>query len=174
MTAHYDHLECPWGMLAVITDTQSRLLAVSFLNEDHKPGCVQAWDATRESFRRRGYELREDTDVTRPAVEALRAYFRGDLEALDVEVAPHGTQFQLRVWDALREIPAGETRTYSEIAQAIDRPKAARAVGRAVGTNPVSFVIPCHRVVGADGSLTGYAGGLRMKRGLLELEGAAS
>lgn len=106
------------------------------------------------------------------AAEQLHAYFRGDLKEFDVELAPHGTGFQRRVWDELRKIPYGTTTTYGKITAAIglDR-SAARAVGGAVGSNPLGIIIPCHRVIGANGSLTGYADGLSTKESLLVLEG---
>lgn len=106
------------------------------------------------------------------AVAAFDAYFAGDpaaLRALPVDLG--GTPFQQAVWERLREIPAGETLTYTALAEAIGRPGAVRAVGAAVGRTPVPVVVPCHRVVGSDGSLTGYAGGLEMKAALLAHEG---
>jgi methylated-DNA-[protein]-cysteine S-methyltransferase len=100
--------------------------------------------------------------------DALARYFEGDLHALDsLPLDGAGTDFQRRVWSALRTIPAGETRSYAELAAQIGSPKAMRAVGLANGRNPISLVVPCHRVIGADGSLTGYAGGLERKRWLL-------
>jgi methylated-DNA-[protein]-cysteine S-methyltransferase len=105
------------------------------------------------------------------ARDALAAYFAGELDALarlPVHVA--GTPFQHAVWDGLREIPFGETRSYTELAAAIGRPRAVRAVGAANGANPVSLVVPCHRVIGSGGDLTGYGGGLERKRWLLEHE----
>lgn len=105
--------------------------------------------------------------------EALRRYFAGDLHALDpIEVDTGGTAFQESVWRALRRIPAGTTWTYARLAREIGRPTATRAVAAANGANPVSIVIPCHRVIGSDGSLTGYGGGLPRKRWLLVHEGA--
>jgi len=104
----------------------------------------------------------------------LRAYFQGDLKALDeIEVDPGGTAFQREVWAALRRVPAGGTASYGDLARAIGRPKAVRAVGLANGANPVPVVVPCHRIIGADGLLTGYGGGLRRKAWLLRHEGAA-
>ena len=104
--------------------------------------------------------------------EPLADYFNGDLNALDrIEVATNGTAFQEAAWAALRDIPAGATRSYAEQAAAIGRPKAVRAVGLANGANPVAIVNPCHRVIGADGELTGYGGGLDRKRWLLAHEG---
>lgn len=106
-------------------------------------------------------------------VTALAAFFRGDVTALDaIPVDPAGTAFQRRVWAALRTIPAGETTTYGALAGALGMPTASRAVGAANGANPIWLVVPCHRVVGASGALTGYAGGLAVKRWLLAHEQA--
>ena len=103
----------------------------------------------------------------------IEAYLAGDLHALDeIKVNPGGTEFQQTVWSALREIPAGTTQTYGQLAASIGRPSAPRAVGLANGQNPVSIVIPCHRLIGSNGALTGYAGGLDRKRWLLRHEGA--
>lgn len=105
---------------------------------------------------------------------ALAAYFKGDHAALDdLDVRMGGTPFQQRVWSALRAIPPGETRGYGTLAAALGKPGASRAVGLANGANPVAIVVPCHRVIGADGGLTGYAGGLARKTYLLRHEGAA-
>ncbi|MGF1425366.1 methylated-DNA--[protein]-cysteine S-methyltransferase [Kitasatospora sp. LaBMicrA B282] len=108
----------------------------------------------------------------RAAADQLAAYFAGELRTFDLELALHGTPFQQRVWQQLRTIPYGETRSYGELAAALGLPNAARAVGLANGRNPIGVIVPCHRVVGADGSLTGYGGGLPRKRRLLALEGA--
>ena len=109
----------------------------------------------------------ENREVTR----LLQEYFEGHLEALGkIEVEPSGTPFQLRVWAQLREIPPGETIAYSDLARAIGSPAAVRAVGTANGANPIAVVIPCHRVIGANGTLTGYGGGLERKRWLLDHE----
>jgi len=109
-----------------------------------------------------------------PVRAALDAYFGGDARALDgLPVKTGGTAFQRTVWAALRAIPAGETRSYGQLAAAIGKPAAVRAVGLANGANPVGVIVPCHRVVGANGKLTGYAGGLERKRWLLAHEGAA-
>lgn len=116
---------------------------------------------------------RRDPDAVAPAAAQLAAYFAGQREPLDVELEFDGTDFQREVWAALRMIPRGTTITYAELADRVGRPHAVRAVGAAVGRTPVAIVIPCHRVVGSDGSLSGYVGGLARKRALLELEGAA-
>lgn len=114
----------------------------------------------------------QDASPLLDAAEAqLREYFAGARRTFDLPLAPHGTAFQRRVWAALRTIPYGETRTYGELAAAIDSPNASRAVGMANHRNPLPIVIPCHRVIGANGTLTGYAGGLEVKRRLLALEG---
>ncbi len=114
----------------------------------------------------------QDASPLLDAAEAqLREYFAGARRTFDLPLAPHGTAFQQRVWTASRTIPYGETRTYGELAAAIDSPNASRAVGMANHRNPIPIIIPCHRVIGANGTLTGYAGGLEIKRRLLALEG---
>jgi methylated-DNA-[protein]-cysteine S-methyltransferase len=100
----------------------------------------------------------------------LHEYFAGERQAFDVALAPSGTEFQLACWRALAEIPYGETRSYGEQARHIGRPDRARAVGAANGANPIAIILPCHRVIGADGSLVGFGGGLETKRRLLDLE----
>ena len=110
------------------------------------------------------------TPLLRQAAAELAAYFAGELRAFTVPLAPKGTPFQQKVWAALREIPYGETRSYKEIAAMVGNEKACRAVGMANNRNPLPIFIPCHRVVGADGKLVGYAGGLDVKTLLLELE----
>lgn len=115
------------------------------------------------------------TDVpllTRTA-DQLAAYFTGDLRDFDLDMSTSGTPFQRRVWTALRDIPYGETVTYGELAAAVGQPTASRAVGLANGRNPLSIVVPCHRVVGANGSMTGYGGGIERKRWLLDFERGA-
>lgn len=111
-----------------------------------------------------------ETPLTLRAAAELDEYFAGERKAFTVPLSPHGTAFQLAVWEALRAIPYGQTRTYGEIAGLVGRPKAARAVGMANHDNPLLIFTPCHRVVGKDGSLTGFACGLEVKRRLLELE----
>jgi methylated-DNA-[protein]-cysteine S-methyltransferase len=116
-----------------------------------------------------------DTDGPFGAVrEQLDAYFAGELETFDVPLALHGTAFQQSVWEQLTRIPFGETISYSELARRLGDPKLVRAVGLANGRNPVSIIVPCHRVIGADGSLVGYGGGLERKQWLLEHEAVAS
>ena len=124
----------------------------------HAPAVSEAW--------------RDDRAALANVVEQLDAYFNGELTEFDVVLDPAGTGFQRAVWAALRTVRYGETCSYGEIAAQIGRPAASRAVGQANGRNPIAIIIPCHRVIGSGGSLTGYGGGLEVKRALLELEGA--
>jgi methylated-DNA-[protein]-cysteine S-methyltransferase len=113
---------------------------------------------------------REDAAPFAAACEQLAAYFAGERVAFDLALRPRGTPFQHEVWAALRRIPYGETRSYARLARELGRPDRVRAVGSANARNPLAIVVPCHRVIGSDGSLTGYAGGLERKRALLDLE----
>ena len=151
----------PVGDLAAFTH-EGKLCALSFLHGRYDPVVVLR-------ARLGPLETREGDPL---GVEAsFREYFRGRLDALDrIPVETGGTPFQRRVWEALRRIPRGETRTYSEIARQIGAPAAVRAVGSACGANPVALVVPCHRAVRTDGGLGGYAWGLTVKRRLLKLE----
>jgi methylated-DNA-[protein]-cysteine S-methyltransferase len=115
-----------------------------------------------------------DADAVAAAAIQLEQYFAGERTEFDIDIEVEGSPFERRVWDEVRAIPYGETASYSEIARRIGRPDACRAVGRANGRNPVAVIVPCHRVIGSDGSLTGYAGGIEMKRALLDLESAAA
>jgi methylated-DNA-[protein]-cysteine S-methyltransferase len=117
-----------------------------------------------------GVTRHDEFPVLKLAVEQLRAYFEAELHYFNLPLAPRGTDFQRTVWNALLTIPYGETRTYSQIARGIGSPKAVRAVGAANGQNPIPIVIPCHRVIGANGKLTGFGGGLPLKQRLLDLE----
>jgi methylated-DNA-[protein]-cysteine S-methyltransferase len=162
-----EHLATPIGTMLMLTDDQGRLRAVDW----------QDYEARMQRLLRlhygSGITLHE---ITRPSTarHAIEAYFAGDIAAVDsLPVATGGTDFQRQVWAALRTIPAGETTTYGRLAAQLGRPKAVRAVGWANGANPIGVVVPCHRVVGANASLTGYAGGLERKRWLLEHESAA-
>ncbi|GAM99957.1 methylated-DNA--protein-cysteine methyltransferase [alpha proteobacterium U9-1i] len=116
---------------------------------------------------------RGDDKIIAQARRELDAYFAGKLKAFGVALAPRGTPFQQQVWMALRKIPYGATRSYGQQAQAIGSPKASRAVGLANGKNPIPIIVPCHRVIGASGSLTGFGGGLERKKFLLDLEQGA-
>ena len=110
--------------------------------------------------------------VTEQAIEQLKAYLAGDRTEFDLKLAPVGTEFQAQVWTELQKIPYAALRSYSDIARNMGNPRAVRAVGAANGKNPIAIIVPCHRVIGADGQLTGYAGGLERKAWLLQHEGA--
>jgi methylated-DNA-[protein]-cysteine S-methyltransferase len=159
-----DRIDTPLGGLIVVVEG-GRVCAIAYAGHEER--------LERELRARYGnLRLRESTDST-GASARLRAYFAGDYAALDaIEVDPGGTPFQREVWSALRGIPAGTTVSYGTIARRIGRPTATRAVGLTNGLNPVPIVIPCHRVIGADGSLTGYGSGLPIKDWLLRHEGA--
>ncbi len=129
--------------------------------------------AARERLARVGLPVPGPSPVLTATLEQLREYTEGRRREFDLPLAPRGTPFQRQVWDAVSRIPYGETRGYGELARELGRPTAARAVGAAVGANPLCVVVPCHRVVGASGRLTGYAYGLPLKRRLLALEGQA-
>ena len=115
---------------------------------------------------------RRDDDRFRDAREQLTAYFAGALHTFNLDLAPRGTPFQLRVWRALAEIPYGTTISYRQLAERVGNPNASRAVGLANGRNPISIIVPCHRVIGANGALVGYGAGVERKRWLLAMEGA--
>jgi len=159
-------LVTPLGRLTWVVDEQGRLRAAGFA--DGHPRMERALRA----FSVEPLVTLVSRSETRDANDAFESYFSGDLAAIDrLPVFAEGSEFQRRVWGALREIPAGETRSYGELARRIRNPKAVRAVGLANGANPIAIVVPCHRVIGADGSLTGYGGGLERKRWLLAHEG---
>lgn len=160
-------LETPVGVMLVVTDDEGRLCALDW--DDH------AERMARLLRRHHGAVELRDRPAEGPVFDALRGYLAGDLRALDaLPTATAGTAFQREVWAALRAIPAGETWSYGRLAAHIGRPKAVRAVGLANGANPVGVVVPCHRVIGADGSMTGYGGGLERKAWLLAHERGAA
>ncbi len=125
-------------------------------------------------WRKKGIEAKEAAGQNDRVIAELDAYFAGDLHEFTVLFDLRGTEFQRRVWEFLLNIPYGETRSYRQVASALGRPKASRAVGQAVGTNPVAIIVPCHRVIGSSGGLVGYGGGLHRKQALLELEAESS
>lgn len=165
--AFYDLIESPLGPI-FIGGSATGLHRVEFLDDLR--------DEERERARLArdtGEDAARDAAAAGEAASQLHAYFRGDRLQFDLPLAPHGTFFQHQVWMALRGIPPGSTSTYGAIAARIGRPSASRAVGAANGQNPLAIVVPCHRVIGASGALTGYASGLDRKRWLLQHEGAA-
>ena len=125
---------------------------------------------TDVAFRPVSDALEKETPLISRTAEMLHEYFNGDRKEFDLPLDPHGTAFQKKAWNALLTIPYGQTRSYKEQAEAIGNVKACRAVGAANGKNPISIIIPCHRVIGTDSSLVGYGGGLDVKKALLELE----
>jgi methylated-DNA-[protein]-cysteine S-methyltransferase len=162
-----DRLETPIGVLLLIADRAGRLQAAEWADAAARlaPLLRRRFATTLEALA----PARDPGGLT----GALAAYFAGAIAAIDaLPVGAAGTPFQHQVWAALRAIPAGSTATYGTVAARLGRPAATRAVGHANGANPVSVVVPCHRLVGADGSLTGYGGGLARKRWLLTHEGA--
>ena len=163
-TMTLDRLATPIGMALLVTDEAGRLRAFNWT--DYEPAML-AWIGRRYPASRLG-------EGRSPLRGTFEAYFAGEAGALaSVPWRASGTPFQLSVWHALCTIPTGETLSYARLAERIGRPTAVRAVGLANGANPVAVVVPCHRVIGTDGSLTGYGGGLHRKRWLLDLEGAA-
>lgn len=156
--------ESPVGPLTVVTDGDVIVL-ISF--PDPRGGAV------RQAARALANDSARDGPPHGVTATVLDAYFGGRLDALEgLPIAPRGTDFEVAVWRELRRIPPGQTRSYGDIARALGRSTATRAVGRANGINPIPLVIPCHRVIGADGSLTGFGGGLETKAWLLRHEGA--
>jgi methylated-DNA-[protein]-cysteine S-methyltransferase len=133
-------------------------------------GLCGLWMERREGGHSIDPAWRRDDDALAEPREQLEAYFAGELRAFDLKLAPRGTPFQQRVWAALCEIPFGETTSYGALATELGRPGAARAVGLANGRNPIAVIVPCHRVIGASGDLTGFGGGLERKRALLAHE----
>jgi methylated-DNA-[protein]-cysteine S-methyltransferase len=161
-----DRLATPIGELIVIADADGALRTIDWT--DHETRMKRLLD---RAYGRGGYSLTPGRDPG-GLTTAMRRYFRGEIGVLkDLAVATSGTPFQTSVWKALRRIKDGTTISYGELARRIGKPRAVRAAGLANGQNPISIVVPCHRVIGSDGSLTGYGGGLHRKHWLLAHEG---
>jgi methylated-DNA-[protein]-cysteine S-methyltransferase len=161
-----DRLATPIGELIVIADGEGRLRTIDWT--DHEARMKQLLDRHYGKGRYTLTPRRDPGGLT----GAMRRYFKGEIGVLkDLPVATAGTPFQTAVWKALRRIKGGTTISYAELARRIDKPRAVRAAGLANGQNPISIVVPCHRVIGSDGSLTGYGGGLSRKQWLLAHEG---
>jgi methylated-DNA-[protein]-cysteine S-methyltransferase len=154
---YYTYVDTPVGTL-LLAGCDHGLQVIGFQCGKGSRGPEPDWQESPSSFRR--------------VTQQLQQYFRGKRTVFDLKLAPKGTAFQKAVWEALAAIPYGQTRTYADIAKAIGRPRAVRAVGLANGRNPLPIVVPCHRVIGKDGSLVGYGGGLTIKQALLDLEDA--
>jgi methylated-DNA-[protein]-cysteine S-methyltransferase len=153
-TIHFRTIDSPVGPLT-LAGRNGTLAHLRMVDQTHEPSRAN-WE--------------QDEEVFPDAVEQLGAYFAGELTSFELDLELAGTEFQRRVWAALQTIPYGETRSYGEIALQIGAPGAFRAVGLANGRNPIGIIVPCHRVIGSSGSLTGYGGGLDRKRALLDLE----
>ncbi len=153
---HYQLLESPIGALLLAGDQAGLRLLLFTKGRDQRVKPEPEWEPDRGALK--------------DAARQLTEYFSGKRRTFDLRLAPVGTPFQQTVWSALQKIPYGETTSYGELARRIGNPKAVRAVGLANGSNPISIVIPCHRVIGSNGSLVGYGGGLPIKQALLSLE----
>ncbi|GAQ50695.1 methylated-DNA--[protein]-cysteine S-methyltransferase [Streptomyces acidiscabies] len=152
---HHKVIDSPYGPLTLVAD-DGVLCGLYMTDQRHRP--------PEESF-----GPRDDTLFAEPEAQ-LEAYFQGELKEFTLELALNGTEFQKSVWSQLQAIPYGETRTYGQLADALGNSGASRAVGLANGKNPLGIIVPCHRVIGSTGSLTGYGGGLDRKRRLLDFE----
>ena len=150
---YYRVIEGNLGALALVA-TDKALKQVAFMDREEVEG----------------RECQTFHPILEKAAQELRAYMQGELRSFSIPLAPEGTEFQKKVWQAMLEIPYGETKTYGEIATLIGSPKGARAVGMAANKNPIPIIVPCHRIIGAAGKLVGYAGGLSLKEKLLQLE----
>lgn len=159
MTTYYTYLTSPVGPLQLVGDGEV-LQQLSFVTSAQVKQIPNHWIANKEPF------INCQVQLT--------AYFKGDLQRFDIPLLPKGTAFQLQVLHQLQHIPYGNTCSYMDVARAMGSPKAVRAVGAAMGRNPIAIIVPCHRVVGSNGSLTGFAGGLKTKAHLLQLEGSLS
>jgi methylated-DNA-[protein]-cysteine S-methyltransferase len=155
----YCRIPSPLGPLLLAGDEDA--LRIVHFDQPGRPATLgEGWEESEKPF----------ADARRQ----LEQYFQGKLRTFDLALRPEGTPFQLKVWKALRRIPYGETRSYLDIAERLGDSRAVRAVGAANGRNPIPIIIPCHRVIGSNGSLTGYGGGIQIKARLLALEGAAA
>jgi methylated-DNA-[protein]-cysteine S-methyltransferase len=151
----YTTYESPVGQLLLVGDGE-HLHQVHFENGKRAAQTLPEWKESRRPFEE--------------VLRQLKAYFRGEREEFEISLAMEGTGFQRTVWEELRRIPYGETISYGQLAERIGKPRAVRAVGAANGSNPIPIIVPCHRVIGSNGSLTGFGGGLPTKKKLLELE----
>ena len=148
---YYDVLDTPFGKMTPVVDSDG-CLEILYFGEAHPPGAARRAESVNH------------------VAQQLTEYFSGNRRTFDLELKAQGTPFQHEVWQMLQNIPYGETRSYGELSTQMGRPGASRAVGRANATNPIAIIVPCHRVIGSNGTLTGYAGGLAMKERLLAFE----
>lgn len=162
----YFEISAPIGPLVLVSGEQGLCLIEFGTFEDNR---MKIMDWANRWFG--SFELVEDEEALKPVAEQLEEYFRKERTSFDYKLDLRGTEFQKRVWNALLAVSYGRTASYKDIAEAIGSPKAVRAVGGANNRNPVPVIVPCHRIIGADGQLVGYGGGLDIKVSLLELEG---
>lgn len=168
LTFIVETFDTPTGDMRAYSDEDGKLRILEWADHDHRMQTL-----ARRHYGAEGYRLVDHDGDPSPARAAMERYFAGDIAAIDtLETATGGTDFQKAAWKALREIPAGTTWTYGEQAAHIGKPDAVRAIGMANGANPIGIVVPCHRVIGANGKLTGYGGGMNRKAWLLRHEGA--
>ena len=163
MKAYIEIVDSPAGALAFAVNERGALVVLKFAEGEYER-------TAKQDLEREGFEIEQDLSRTARAREELLEYYAGTRREFDAPFVLTGSEWQKAVWRALTRIPFGETRSYAEVAAMVGRRKAARAVGRANATNRLPVVVPCHRVIGADGSLTGFAGGTHLKTGLLEHE----
>lgn len=156
---YYDYLETPHGRMLLVS-SEKGLCGVHFVGQKHYPKLDRAWQ--------------RDPAALEQAKRELTEYFAGARKRFELRLDPQGTPFQRAVWREIAKVACGETISYAELARRAGYPGSARAAGAATGRNPLGVIVPCHRIVGSDGSLTGYAGGLSKKTALLALEGAAT
>jgi len=154
---HYDYLRTPHGRMLLVSSDRG-LAGVYFVGQKHYPKLDAAW--------------KRDPGAVKRAKRELREYFAGKRKRFGIALAPQGTAFHRAIWREIAKVAPGRTITYGELARRAGHPGSARAAGAATGRNPLGIIVPCHRIVGADGSLTGYAGGLSRKKALLALEAA--
>ena len=155
-----DLIDTPLGRMIALVDERGALQRLEFLGDEvHEP---LIW---------RGYLLQRAAAAVAPVARQLEEYFAGRRRVFDLPLAPLGNAFLHEAWEQLRQVPYGTTLSYGQLALKLNRKTSARAVGRANAVNPIAIIVPCHRIIGADGKLTGYAGGLQRKQALLELEG---
>ena len=167
-TFRLSRIPTPVGDMLIAVDEEERLRVLDW--DSH----VERMERLMERYYGPGAVALAETDADHPVRRRIEAYVAGDIAAIDdIATLTTGTAFQRKVWAALREIPAGQTWSYGQLAAHVGEPGAARAVGLANGSNPIGVVVPCHRVIGANGTLTGYGGGIERKRWLLRHEGAA-
>lgn len=167
MNAYLDTADSPAGPISFAVDEEEALIRLRFAEGNYEQ------EIERE-LEDEGFTIARDRARTARVSEEILGYTSGERRSFDVTISLDGSDWQRAVWSALTRIPFGETRTYGEVAAMVGRPSAARAVGRANSTNRLPLVVPCHRVVGADGRLTGFAGGTHLKKRLLEHESSAA